>query len=54
MYIINVEYDVNPCNKELMRLLLSLSAAKIGDRVLFDHGTGLVIGVTAVVGNGFH
>lgn len=38
-------------HKESMRLLLSLSAAKIGDGVLLDHGTGLVIGETAVVGN---
>ena len=27
------------------------AAAKIGDSILLDHGTGLVIGETAVVGN---
>lgn len=27
------------------------SAAKIGEGILLDHGTGLVIGETAVVGN---
>ena len=27
------------------------SAAKIGDGILLDHGTGVVIGETAVVGN---
>lgn len=27
------------------------AAAKIGDGILLDHGTGVVIGETAVVGN---
>lgn len=32
-------------------LLSYVSAAKIGEGILLDHGTGLVIGETAVVGN---
>jgi serine acetyltransferase len=38
----------------LFPLLFSISciaAAKIGEGILLDHGTGLVIGETAVVGN---
>jgi serine O-acetyltransferase len=31
--------------------LHNFSAAKIGEGILLDHGTGLVIGETAVVGN---
>lgn len=31
--------------------ILFFSAARIGEGILLDHGTGLVIGETAVVGN---
>lgn len=30
---------------------MTFTAAKIGEGVLLDHGTGVVIGETAVVGN---
>ena len=36
--------------KFVLTLLLN-TAAKIGEGILLDHGTGLVIGETAVVGN---
>lgn len=32
-------------------IFICFAAARIGDGILLDHGTGVVIGETAVVGN---
>lgn len=40
--------SMSPLNDHFMGIFV---AATIGDEILLDHGTGVVIGETAVIGN---
>lgn len=39
------------CSNQIWRFSCGYTAAKIGEGILLDHGTGLVIGETAVIGD---
>ncbi|GKE55349.1 serine acetyltransferase 2-like protein, partial [Tanacetum coccineum] len=43
--------DIHPAKSFQLMYILWLAAAKIGEGILLDHGTGLVIGETAVIGD---
>lgn len=50
-FVLKLVYFLLYCKLDLFLFVSFFPAARIGEGVLLDHGTGLVIGETAVVGN---